>query len=428
MLKSAAMILLAIAMPAFGQDLSEPAILPQAEKAEEAMSSPAPSLSARFDCTLIPGLASDPCLTVSGLRLGIVHYFTPRLSGRVILDPFGTPLSTLRDVPIFDPRIRPSVQDTHLAPVQNYGVEWRFRPYLKFSVQSFSGTVGLPAVSRLALANRFEDGGWDQTAVTATYLIPTLDGMQALLALGNGEGENGTNQDPQQYAGASLTIGVKRGVKMKFATSFDGNNAGSDAYRWQFGKDGGTTGVAPPRQGFSADRKAVGLWLDGNLASARGLMVGVGYQENTLKDRDRTVASVPHGFFENADFSYDLNQVLVEDPSGQKANTLKRTVLSISASYLILAEHFVGFGYQARNIRSDVPAFQTESGELLQDIAESATTFGFGTRLDDGLTLSAEYQKSAYDRGYQFFHYRDRGGSPSREGQFFNLRVAYNWD
>ena len=189
------------------------------------LSSNGSRLGVRVDClhdfTKNKGSTQD-CAQLSGTQLELSHKMGKNLSARVRINPFGVPSTTLEHQANHSSYPLPTLDDTYLRIIDFYELRWQFRPNLALRIEEFGGTTLIPSTSGLALASRFQDSGWDQTAMTATYSLSPLQGINVKIAIGNGEGENGKNLDPQQYGGLRVKVGVIKGVNILAGISFDG--------------------------------------------------------------------------------------------------------------------------------------------------------------------------------------------------------------
>ncbi len=400
------------------------------------------SVGLRLDC--LHGFntdkgASQECITLTGLRFEARETLPPALSGRIRLDPFGTPVASKENTPLRDGL--PSVRDTPFLLVDDYALIWTPRPNLEVGIESYGGAAKIPSQSGLALASRFADTGWKQTALTVGYHLTALSDMRVKLAAGNGEGESGQNLDPQQFFGFGVDADVIAGLALVFGASFDGNSAGSDAatyQREQLAADCGVVSPAP-KLGHSTQRLAAGLRLDGTMKGFEGLSVGLGWQRNVFSDLDKKKASTPPLTDYAKCPQLDLDTFFVEDPKGEAVNTVQRTTYGVSARYRLLERYFVGGDFTSRRIDTgSVDTFSlcnayqnsvcvTPESSGKNQLEQTAYTLGGGMDLEAGLVLTIEYHKTSFDKRYAQAFFRDRRGKTSDSDETFDARIAYNW-
>lgn len=372
---------------------------------------------------------NQDCIQISGLRFGYTDYLSPKVMGSIRLDPFGTTAKRFEKTPVRSQI--PSNQDTKLGIVDDYKVEWSPRPLLHLSLRKFQGVVDIPSASDLTMDGSFQDSGWNQTALAVDYRLPALSGINVLVAVGNGEGENGQNLDPQQYVGFRIETEFVEGVRAIFGMSSDGNNVGSDEYTYLY------SSKERPAVGFSTQRLALGVMLDGKLAMARGLKVGFGWQRASLNDLDKDLDSVPPSV--NHKHGTDPGSFIAEDSAHIEAESIKRTVYEASFSYRILDRYFLGADYEIRQIAFEKTApFQVcrsiandvcdKEGETSKSLNQAAYTVGLGFELTDGMQLVFDYQKVAYDKLYDSFNFSGHDGAHTDNSEIFNARLSYNWN
>ena len=396
------------------------------------LSSNGSRLGVRVDClhdfTKNKGSTQD-CAQLSGTQLELSHKMGKNLSARVRINPFGVPSTTLEHQANHSSYPLPTLDDTYLRIIDFYELRWQFRPNLALRIEEFGGTTLIPSTSGLALASRFQDSGWDQTAMTATYSLSPLQGINVKIAIGNGEGENGKNLDPQQYGGLRVKVGVIKGVNILAGISFDGNNIGSESYNWIYGNEGEL-----PKSGYSTERIAAAIELDGTLAAAYGLKLALGWQRVQLSDLDKKVSSIP------TDFQFptgkDVNYLWLED--ADRANQVSRNVINFNLSYKIMAEYFVGLDYETQKVDVGVKYFEVcgsiDNGECsspkspISELERTAYTVGVGKWIGENLVLTLEYNTTSYKNLYKRFHFNGEGGKKSKSLEAFNARFAYNWE
>lgn len=409
----------------------------------------------RFDC--LHDFNADKgskqrCITLSGLRLDYSQKYSEETRADIRFDPFGTPAKSFANSPLRDDL--PSVQDTKLLVVDDYAFIWSPRPNLDLALENYAGLATIPNMSGLASPFPLIDNGWDQTAVTVTYNLSTFEKMTVKFAAGNGEGENAENLDPQQFFSIDLGIYFITGFFANLGVSFDGNNVGSRAYEWNinnYQKDFNLSseGKNFGNVGYSTQRAAFSLGLDGKLSVARGLKLVAGWQGSTMRDLNKKVFSTfsieeLQNNCKNVDGTpgnckaLRVDSVFVEDPTGETFNTVEHQVWVFNGSYLILDRYFFGFNYIVRHIDTGLSLFQTCSmwtdsvcvvvGESRRRILQSTVGVGGGVTLTEGLALSLEYDITTFDKLYKQAFYKSKDGRVSKEWDAINLRIAYNWD
>jgi hypothetical protein len=416
-----------------------PAVAPPAlPPAAELMPTGAPavtSLGVRVDClhnfNLDKGAAQE-CFKLTGLRLTVQQTFSPQVTARLRLDPFARPDASRADTPVRDADDEPGA--TALELVDDYALVWSPRPNLDVAVESYAGAAKVPSVSGLALANGFADTGWKQTALTVTYNLSTFTDMRVKFAAGNGEGETFRNLDPQQFAGFEVDASIIKGLRAQLGASLDGNNVGSETWNDTLDRYAAADCYTPDpdsepaKLGYSMQRIAAGLMLDGTMPGTEGLRAGLGWQRNVASDLDKKRAFGPS----EADLAkcpkLDLDQVFVEDTSGGGANSVQRTTIGANVQYRLFERYFVGLDYTTRRIDTgSVKLFKMDSGESFNHLSQSAYTVGGGMDLSQGLVLTLEYATADLDRKYTQVYYPDRNGKTSDSIEYFNARLAYNW-
>ncbi|MFW7381840.1 MAG: hypothetical protein ACOH5I_23745 [Oligoflexus sp.] len=391
------------------------------------------SIKARVDCfsrVSVNQSSSQACLSFSQLAVRLVEKLEEGLTAEIQFDPFGTPYAPFSDLPRYTSLIFPLNTDTSLNFIDHYALHWQFRNNLSLSIEEFSSATTLPNSSGLAFASRFQDSGWDQMAISALYHLPPLQGVDVRLVIGNGEGENGQNLDPQQFGALEINAFLMEGVFLKLGMSYDGNNLGSQQFHW-------TYGTSPASIGFSTDRQAIAIGLTGERPGLRGLKLSLGWQRTRVNDLDKSVQALPTTSPFSEDKNYDVNFLLVESPD--EAVQIQRTVVNIGLSYRILAEYFVGFDYDQRTVFTDtVDAFEIcqgiEEGNCLgatgrsNELKQTSYTLGFGKDLvPKSLIFTLEYNSTAYDKLYRNFNYRGDGEKKQKSFEAVNARLTYLW-
>ncbi|MEZ4744199.1 MAG: hypothetical protein R3B45_17400 [Bdellovibrionota bacterium] len=402
-------------------------------------------ISAFVDCQNNLNLAkgeNQNCLSLNRLRIDHEHSLNKKMSARISLDPFAGGEENLNNLPI-DMR-----ESTHassvLYPLTSYALQWVPRDNFSLSIEEYNGATKLPSTSGLALASTLDRTGWDQIAITASYHIPAFDGVNVEFALGNGEGENASNRDPQQYFAFKLAAVIKEAFELDFGVSFDGNNIGSSQKDWQDAYYSDIDNCDPiidkndNNFGYSTRRMAFGVKLNGKLASARGLMVGVGWQNITLSDLSKEKSFAPTVVELAGCRRLAEDELFLEDSSGEIANSMEHGVIAGHASYRILDTYVLGFDYQMRSVRSEhvkffepcndfVGASCQGRGTLQNKIELTSLGYGLTIEVEDGLSLTMEYRLMEYDRRYNKFYFLKGDGDISPKLEVFNGRISYAW-
>lgn len=391
------------------------------------------SIHAQIDCASRIDAAqgsTQACLSITSLALRFEEELGNGLSAELQLDPFGTPYAPMRLRPRLGDVLIPSNQDTPLGLIDHYALRWQFRKNLSLSIEQVNGATMLPNSSGLALAARFQDSGWNQTALTALYHLPPFQGVDVRIMIGNGEGENGHNLNPQQFGGLEIEAFLLEGLFLKLGMTYDGNNVGSQQFQWVYGE-------SPSSQGFATQRQVAVIGLNGERPGLRGLKFSIGWQKTAVSDLDKENSVLPSEQPFSEEQTFDVNNLLVESPDA--AVHIHRTVKNISMSYRILAEYFVGLDYETRTINTDiVNAFQLcgriAGGECLDpedsrnELHQTSFTVGAGKDLvDENLRFSLEYNSSSYHKLYRFFNYRGDNQQKTRSMETINARISYNW-
>ncbi len=390
-------------------------------------------VSLRVDCTSNLQDTSNSiqaCLTLSGLRLTLQHQENEEFYSFLQLDPFGTPVASLRNTPHFSIAKVPFNRDVNASRslIDDFGVYWQFRQNLRLGLEEISGTTLLPNSSGLAFGSRLQDIGWDQLALTALYNLPALAGIEVLLAIGNGEGESYQNLDPQQFGGLQIKAHVAEGFYIQGGLSFDGNNAGSDALT-------ATYGAVSEGRLFSTERQAFIVGLDGTRPGLRGLVASIGWQRNQISDLDKDNLVLPSDAVFNEQDSWDANNLLVE--SDEKAIQIRRTTVNLSLSYKILDTYFIGADFENRMIDTDeVQGFTScrviDSSGCIDPVGQNkleqaAFTVGLGMSMGEKAKLVVEYHESRYDKLYQYFNHAGPNDQKAKSTELANVRITYQW-
>lgn len=402
------------------------------------------TIGLRFDClhdfNRDKG-SSQSCLTVRNLRYGVEEQLSPQVKGRLVLDPFGSVAAAKADTPLYESV--PQVKDTPFVLVDDYAIIWTPRANLEVAAESYPGSARIMQVSGLATAGSFGDTGWKQTALTVAYSLPAFTDMKVKLAAGNGEGENGKNLDPQQYFGFEVGAAPLKGVRANLGVSFDGNNVGSAEYAFLQNRlavhcPAMRTRAEAPKLGYSTQRIAAGLGLDGSLPAAEGLKLALGWQRNVFSDLDKARASGPALAELDSCDQLDIDSVFVEDPLGEAVNTVQRTTIELSVQYRLFGDYFFAADYAQRHVDTgSVQLFKTCRGFTGQScsapgsgsnaLSQTAFSVGGGIELAGGFVMTLEYNQTDYDKTYAQAFYADQNGKTSDTLDLFDARLSYNW-
>lgn len=388
--------------------------------------------------------ASQACITVTGLRFGVSQRLNPQLKARIRLDPFGTLDAGREDTPDRSDNL-PSIASGQFLIIDDYGLVWTPRPHLDVGVESYDGATRMPRVTGLAFENPFDDPGWRQTALTVTYKLAALSDMRVRVAVGNGEGENGKNYDPQQYFGFDLSASILPGLGIRFGVSQDPNSLGSEQYDWLEERFRTNCGVDrsgdKPRLGYATQRMGGSLTLDGSLALLSGFKLSLAGQTITQSDSDKTrTAYLQRSDYENCS-QIEVDYLFVETPAGQEANTVKKSVYGLGMALTVLKDYVVAGSYTMRAIDTGrVKLFETcsiyngtmcltpaEQRQSHNKMTEDAMSFGAGFQAAPGLKLMVEYVRMTYDRKYAKIFFHDQNNKTSDIHELFNARVTYDW-
>ncbi len=403
----------------------------------------------RIDCSNDFNLdkgATQECFSISGLRFDFRQTLSKQLDASLRLDPFGTPVSERSHVS-FRGDLPSNIKINEgngigFGMVDHYKLNWQPRLNLNVAVEDYPGAAKMPSVSGLSLGSRFQDSGWDQTALTLTYKLGAFDGMNVTFAAGNGEGENGINRDPQQYFGFSLKAHIVEGINVLLGASQDGNSIGSESYDYSwshFTSECKIDAIETPDLGHSTERMAIGAEIDGKQQWAKGLKVGVGFQRNILSDLDKSSKSVPSATELGSCGPVDLDALFVEDDSDDLVNTVQKTTVGINLRYQLLERYFVAFDYQQRRIDTgSVDLFQVcegyddttckVPGGSVNNLSQDSITAGMGVTLEEGLVWSLEYNTTTFDQNYSNAYYYGRNSSASDTWEALNSRISYHWN
>lgn len=403
-------------------------------------------VSARLDCmhdfNRDKG-ASQPCTSITGLRYKVTKQLDRSITSRLRIDPFATLDAGRAHLPLREHL--PMITDSQLFIIDDYGVTWTPRPNLDLALESYAGAVKMPHVTDLGFENPFDNPGWLQTALTITYNLEALSKARVRFALGNGEGENGENLDPQQYFGLELDANVVQGIHFKLGVSQDANSLGSIQYEWLSNRYNNECGFSfaqnKARLGYRTLRIGTALTIDENFAAIPGLKLAFSGQRSNATDLDKSRT----GYLVAEDFAacqqIDLNYLFVETAPGQEANTVENTILGMSLGMKLLDQYLIAGSYSARTIDTGkVQLFEncnsfeggkciTEASQrqLFNKVNEDALTLGGSVKLAAGLQLTLEYARLNLDRKYAKVYYSNKGGKPSDTREIFNARLAYQW-
>jgi len=405
-----------------------------------------PNIGMRVDCLNNLNLdkgSTQECLSISGLRYTVNKTLNEKLSATLVLDPFGTPESDRAHLPFRSnvPTNMSINSDSAIGfgMVDYYKLNWQPRLNLNVAVEDYQGAATIPSVSGLSLGSKFQESGWGQTALTMNYKLSALDGMNVTFAAGNGEGENGINRDPQQYFGFALSAQIYPGIEIFLGASQDGNSVGSDAYTYygtKFEEVCQIGVITTPKLGYSTQRLAAGLMIDGNLKGVEGLKVGLGFQRNILSDLDKAQQSVPTAEELQGCGSVNLDSLFLESTSD--VNTVQKTIIALNVKYPFLQEYFVGFDFQQRRVDTgSVEFFQRcdgfekttckVPGATSNNLSQDSITVGAGMNLADGLLWTLEYNITSYDQNYSNAYYIAPSSKATDTWEAVNTRFSYNW-
>lgn len=411
------------------------------EAVKETPAAPTGYAGVRFDCmhnfNRNKG-QNQNCLAVSGLRLGMLHEMSATSRAHIRVDPFTAPSASMEATPLRDSF--PLTSELALGIVDYYSAMWSPRPNLDIGVESYVGATSIPALSGLTLMDPMTDEGWKQTAVTLTYHLAAANGVRVRFALGNGEGENGRNHDPQQYFGFEVRAPIVEGLALVGGLSFDGNSVGSDrfAYEQKLAACGLNAGGEKPTSGYSAQRFGAGIEMDGTAKVAPGFKFGLGWQKSTLVDLQKSEKTYPLDSDLSVCDQLNPGEIFVESVDLEKANMVQRTTVALNASYRFAETWFVGVDVRQRTIdMGDVNLFQKCSsfsgtqcavdGVPTNHAKQTGWTVGGGKELAPGLVFDFGYGRVAYDKKYNKFNYLGKNEKASDMLELFNSRIAYNW-
>lgn len=382
-------------------------------------------IGARFDClhnsTGSKG-ATQGCIKLSGLRITHLTGVAQDASLRLTIDPFGRPAKSLAERAESGDDHYPSILDSSLHMITDLRLTWQMRKRLLLGLVTYGGATSLPNIHKLSLGSRFQYAGWNQAALSSLWTLGPQGDTMIELAIGNGEGEPTRNLDPQQFGALRVKHQIRTGLYAVLAGSFDGNNYGSEASEWVYANDQNEI-IA----GFSTQRLALALVLDGNLPALPGLKASIGYQQTLAKDLDKLITSIDTSVYANNP-RLSLDELYVEDPSNENANEVETTVFDLGFSYDIMATHFISLNYETRNITTgSVDFFEDDKGAKHRRIRQSGYTGGLGLEIFENLRASLEYHSESYNKVFNRFSYRGPGGKKVKTLDLFNVRIMYNW-
>ena len=380
--------------------------------------------SIRLDCanSVTNGSTTQSCLQVTGVKFSHDTQISDEAQLYVAIDPFGTPSKSLA-LQINTPNFPiPSIRDTSMGFISDFKLQWQIRPALTLALQSYGGSTNVPRVHDLAMGSRFIYAGWNQAALTATYILGKTKDTRFEIALGNGEGELTTNIDPQQYAGFSFNKKVYEYIHIYLAASIDLNTYGSEAFSSVY-----DTPSDDIITGFSVERMAASLHLVDFMGSTPGLKLSCTYHQTVAKDLDKKITSIPTtAYADNSNLT--IRDLYVENPSEQVANKVTTDVFNIAASYQIMAIHSIALDYEVRSVNTgSVDFFQDSNQNNSNKLSQINTTIGANIRLSPELVAQLEYHKSSYNKIFSKFNYTGSGNKLSKNTDLFNLRIAYAW-
>lgn len=382
-------------------------------------------VSVRFDClhndTQNKG-STQGCITLSDLKIHHTNKIDDDTKLMVELNPFGSPVPSMSHLVEQNDAPLPSIDDSSALIFSNYALVWQFRPRLSLAIRHFANRIPAADIHQLATGSRFSYTGWGQTALTATYTLGKDADSIVQLAIGNGEGEPTRNLDPQQYGSLFMKTKLIEGFHIEMWGSFDGNTYGSETNTYIYGADPSET-----KAGFSNQRIAVSLILDGRWSYIPGLKGSLSWLQTTAKDLDKNITSIdPESYANNR--RYINGDLLIEDPTGQASNQVETTVYDVSLSYAIMATHFLALNYEMRTIDSgDVAFFVDEGGSSHKNLTQLGYTFGAGIQLSQELLAIVEYRAENYNKTYTRFNFAGDGDKRARNLNLYNVRIAYQW-
>lgn len=391
------------------------------------------SVQAKLDCLTYTGQskrASQDCVTLTEARLTVLHQFFEQAEAEISFDPLSTPVKTFSNYPKTGEYEIPGIKDRSTGSMDSFRLTWNFRKNLSLSLQTYSGATTIPLEPLLALHGSLQDSSWQQLALVAAYTLPVLEGAKVNLVIGNGEGEITRNLDPQRYGAFDALIEASKGIFLKMGLSIDGNSQGSEQMDWLYGDS------YNDEIGFSTDRYSLGVLSDGQIPSFRGFKFALVWQRSRATDLNKETSAIPSELPYSEDSHYDVDNILVE--SEDSVNEIRRNVILVRASYLILDQYALAIGYEQRTIDTGViPFFEACSSitdgqcESVQDptsrLKQSAYAAGLSTEITEGLTFSLEYGKSSYNKLYRYFNFVASDKQKKKSRDVINARILYNF-
>lgn len=384
---------------------------------------------------------SQACAEVTGLRYRFQENIGASLETKVSLDPFGTLYPAREAWPIRADL--PLTRYSDLGIIDDFSLTWLPRPGLELKIGSFASVVNPKGSLGLALQNPYFESGFKQLAVTVTYNLAVLPDTKVMFAVGNGEGELSTNQDPQQYVGIEAVASPITGVQLGFGLSQDGNSQGSDAYRWGMQRLSERCGVdansRSQTSGYQAQRLAAFARVDGRLNALPGLHAQLAVQRSTLTDLDRQHTA----FITNAELErcsqIDVDYFFVENEPGKNASSVIKNVYQARLGYFALGSYLLAVEYATRALDAgnskpfvlcnDYNGDTCKSANSAREstLSQEILSVAAGLVLAQDLFLSLEYGLLSYDRKYTNAFYLDDKGKAATGFELFNARLAYRW-
>ncbi len=379
---------------------------------------PANTLKTNLDCGHDFNHSSvtvNSCLSISRLEFSTQLKKDDLLHLNFAIDPFKKPGAAFANLPQSDAQMDKITEPDSLSWVSNYQIQWYPKKNLSFEIGQHEGVTHLENLSGLVSVPPLTESGWYQTAVGINYFLSPLEGMRVSLLYGNGEGENGMNLDPQQYAGMKLNSTILKGIEVQFAMSYDGNDVGSQAYKNFYSSVDEINKTQFSDKGFSTERVSLCSGLNGDWPMAYGLKLNLCWQKSSYTDLDKNTFSrsetkdLPNENFSKIEGTYyALSFPADEDSAKEKANITERVVYWLSGSYRILAEHFVGFNYQKMDLDSGgLESYLNRSGMAYANLSLTSYSLGFGYQILEKTYLIFDYHQEEYDRSYKRYYFSD---------------------
>lgn len=305
--------------------------------------------------------------------------------------------------------------------LSDYGFGYDIDPRWSLHVEDSSGTTLLPNASYLAFANKLQDIGWKQTASRLSF--DHSDIFEGDLLVGLGEGERLSADDGDLFYGARLKWYWQKALALQLAYSRDKNSLPEDAVWWRDAR-------GDLHKGFSNQRLAASVSLNGKAPSLRGLEADLGWQRNEIEQsRTQDFLRAP------ASFAFDPTEILSQDQGGHGAT--KREAWQLSASYRILAEYLVAFHTGEFKASFDDAVLQycaldsdgncVEAAEKSRSLKLREWTYGLGKIDSDGWTFLLESHQERYNRLYQNYHFLKGSGVRQKSMRLVQARINWNW-